>query len=462
MNILPCFSNKAFNLDFQSTTIYIIFKDPIINFTVFLHYLGIKLIYLSLNTIFVIVKVHFMRNNEFDNLNFDELINDLIRPKFSLKDIYMKRLEELKMSTTTSLDILQIQHRTLHGILDGTQKKVDFTALLNLSNFLKLSKEEVFSLYIDELKRNYTYEPTINPEKITFIKQYFDLIALKKDGVIDDINDFEEIETKLCSVLGISTIFEYSPPKKEAAFSSGKTNPKNELTRDLWIQRAKRTFDEINNPNDYQRNELIQFFPDIRWHSTNVEKGLDYVIKSLYKIGITVIYQPSLSSLHLRGATLSVNKKPCIVITDYVGFYATLWFALIHELFHVIFDWEEIQSKRYHISDDDSEDLGILEKENEANQFAREYLFAKKKSKEIKARIYEPDFITNYAKIHNVHPSLIYTFNAYDSSKNKNFWALARKKNPNLKSLLTVFKYNWNKPKPVIDLVKTLRLKYYN
>ncbi len=123
MNILPYFSNKAFNLDFQSTTIYISFKDPIINFTVFLHYSGINLIYLSLNTIFVIVKIHFMRNNEFDNLNFDELINDLIRPKFSLKDIYMKRLEELKMSTTTSLDILQIQHRTLHGILDGTQKK---------------------------------------------------------------------------------------------------------------------------------------------------------------------------------------------------------------------------------------------------------------------------------------------------------------------------------------------------
>src|SRR5258705_117269 len=100
---------------------------------------------------------------------------------------------------------------------------------------------------------------------------------------------------------------------------------KTSLSRDFWLTTAKSLAAKIDNPYHYDRQNLVAFFPQIRWYSTNEEFGLANVIKELFKIGITVIFQPRLSTLHLRGATFSVNNKPVIVLTDYKGFYATLW-----------------------------------------------------------------------------------------------------------------------------------------
>jgi len=65
----------------------------------------------------------------------------------------------------------------------------------------------------------------------------------------------------------------------------------------------------------------------------------------LFNIGITIVFQPSLPKTQIRGATFLINDKPCIVITDFNKNYATIWFALIHELHHVLFDLETIDKK---------------------------------------------------------------------------------------------------------------------
>lgn len=58
-----------------------------------------------------------------DEPNIENLLEELLQPKFNLKDLYNKRLDELNLTATASLELLQIQHRTLYGILEGTQKK---------------------------------------------------------------------------------------------------------------------------------------------------------------------------------------------------------------------------------------------------------------------------------------------------------------------------------------------------
>jgi len=399
-----------------------------------------------------------------DKDEIDDLLRGIIKPTKTLREMFELRLEELSMSfTSAASDIINIQFRTLNGILDGTQKTVDFTNFLKLSDFLQKPAEEVFNLYVDQLQKNFDLTPKASPETIKFIKENFDLASLKKVGFINDISDFEEIETKLVALLGLKTIFEYRRPSGGAAFSAGKIEPKNDLTRSLWIRFAINFFEEIDNPHAFDRQALIDYFPEIRWHSTNVELGLTNVIRALYKFGVTVVYLSPLSSLHLRGATLAVNDKPCVVLTNYRGFYATLWFALIHELFHILFDWQEIKSNKYHISNETNEQLSIIEKENEADRFAREYLFSVEKTKAIKPFIYDPYFIEDFAKKNHVHPSLIYAFNAWDSAKrSKSAWAKATKENPDIKNLLAPLEIEWSKPKPIKEHVNSIKRKYYN
>jgi HTH-type transcriptional regulator/antitoxin HigA len=399
--------------------------------------------------------------------SFDDLMGSLFNPKEfdrkeDLKEIFETRLQELDIPATSVLDILNIQHRTLYGILNGTQKTVDFTSIIKIADFLQRPKEEIVKLYLDALENNFSIKSVIAPQKIKFIKENFDLAVLKKAGFINNINDYSEIESKINTYFGLASILDYTRPPMDVAFSAGIIKPKNELSRSTWIKSALETFTGINNSYDYQKQSLIDFFPSIRWHSINVELGLINIIKALYKIGITVIYQSPLPSLHLRGATFAVNNKPCIVLTDYKGFYPTLWFALIHELFHVLFDWDEILSNSYHISDENSEQLTIREREEEANNFARKYLFSVEKANKIGPYLNDSIYVKEFALNNHVHESFIYVFNAYDSN-NRMAWARAREKNPEkVKDLIKTIENPWNNSRPISTFVNSMKNKFYN
>lgn len=406
-----------------------------------------------------------MSNDEqfyIDNL-LDELFDNNELLDNSLKGLFDRRLSQLGISQTTSLKILSIESRTLKGILDGTLKLVDFTALIKLSNFLQVPQKKIISLFLSELEKNFPESFPFPSNKIEFINKNFDLASLKKSGIINSITDYYEIDTKLSSFLGIKNIFEYQPSIANVAFSSGAIKPKNNLNRSVWLKRAKDIIHELDNPYHYDRDRLIDFFGEIRWHSTNVELGLTNVSQALYNMGVTVIFQTSLPTIHLRGATVAINDKPAIILTNYRGFYPTLWFTLIHELFHVLFDWEEIKKNKEHISEESTDVLSDLERENEADEFACDYLFSKDKIHQSSAFINNSALVNEYAKNNHVHPSFVYLFHAKDKGeKNRFAWNLVHKYNPDITPIIKTFD-NWieENPKTISEVVKHLKTNIY-
>jgi HTH-type transcriptional regulator/antitoxin HigA len=382
----------------------------------------------------------------------------------TLRELFEKRAAQLNVSASTAaLEILNIEWRALNGILDGTQKRVDFTSLSKLARFLNLSYAQVIELYLYNLEGNYKQEIGLT-DKGKFILDNFDLANLKKAKIIGSINDFDQIEQELVSFLGLKNILDYSREKIDAAFSSGIIEPKNTLTRDLWIWHASKQFELYENPFEYDQQALIDYLPKIRWHSMNVQKGLYEVIRSLYCLGVTVIFQPYMPTLHLRGATFAVHDKPCIVITDYKGYYPTLWFALIHELFHVLFDWTEIRVNKYHLSDEEVDVYTVKKREEEANKFARKFLFSDEKMESVRMNLNDDFFISAVAKKHQVHPSIIYVFNAFDRGKEDlKAWPRAIKKIPSIReSLVPLYYYEWEERKPVEEVAKIRKRTIFN
>ncbi len=408
-----------------------------------------------------------MSENNHNKFDPEQLLKSLlpshqIERRETLKEIFERRLKVLGITMSTAISYLEMEFRTLNGMLDGTLKRVDVTNLLKIATFLQLSNERVIQLYLESIENTFPDSNSFSPQKIQFIQNNFDLIALRNAGFINSITDFPKIEQAILSYFNLKTIFEYKRPSVDVAFSAGKIKPKNELMRSFWIKSAKDIFEEIGNPNEYNRQALIDFFPEIRWHSTSVELGLRSVMKALYKMGVTVIYQPTLPSLHLRGATFSVSNKPCIVFTNYKGFYPTIWFALIHELFHVLFDWPEISSNEFHLSDDKPEQLSVKEKEDEANTFAREYLFSKEKSAQIRPHLHNQMDVEEFAMNNQVHSSFIWVFDAFDmGNSNRMAWSRARKKSPPIDSLLDPLSNAWASPKPIPDFVKSIEYLLY-
>ncbi len=364
-----------------------------------------------------------MNKNNFNDDEISRLINQAINNGPNpLRAKFQQRLSELDISFNQARENLEISYRALNGILDGTLEQIDFLSLLKIAQFLEIQYDEITKLYADVVSSKHKVHLQ-QAEKRTFILNNFDLAGLKNIGIIDSIRDFDHIEQKLKEILGLNSIMDYNDDDFEVVFSSETKVPKDLRSRKYFIRKARKIFKVIENPNSYQKEALIDYFPKIRWQSIDIQNGLVSVIKLLYKLGITVIFQPSIPGLQMRGATFSVNDKPCIVLTDFKGYYPTLWFALIHELFHVIFDWSDILQKKYHLSLNEEDVEVVRQKEHEADEFAREYMFPKKKMEEVSNRILDRLYVRGYAIENHVHPSIVYANYAYDNTTTTvNYW----------------------------------------
>lgn len=369
-----------------------------------------------------------IENIDLSNLmrSYDDKIDKSLEQLFGLK------IKELNTNQTNALETMGIASRALSSILKGTSSRVDLLSLIKLSKFLEINQNDAIRLYLNSL--NKTDHRQLNEiDRRKFIMKNFDLKELRKEGIIENISDFDAIESRLITLFNYNSIYDYRKGVLNPAFSTSKLYKKNPMV-DYWIEYSREIFVKINNTNNYNRDSLIQFFPTIRWHTQDCHRGLWEVIRKLHKIGVSVVYLPKFKKLHIRGATFSVNKKPCIVLTDYKGYYPTLWFSLLHELHHVLFDWEIIRINSFHISD--KIDL-YTEKEIEekANQFARDYLFSEDKMNKIIPHLNNFDLVKEYTKHNDVHSSFPYIFHAYDRNSKGN-WSWINKYMPQINDTL--------------------------
>jgi hypothetical protein len=370
---------------------------------------------------------------------------------YRLDEIFGKQLVKLGITKHQASKILDIDPKTLDSVILGEAKKIDFITIQKLSYFLDISADTLISTYMD-LVNNTHDESIMQAKKRSFLITHFNLPSLKKIGFIDSINDFEEIEKRVNTFFGYNDVFEHKNHKLNAAFSSTnrQTNSENLM---FWYAAARQSLAKTPNPFKYDREKLKSYFPEIRWHSMNVQRGLVSVANSLYKLGVTLIIIPKFTpDFHFRGATLDYNGTPCIVLTKYTKFYATMWFALIHELFHVLYDWDKIMGTGYHLSEEDrSEDPN----EKDADKFARQYLFPDEKMNMVKNRIHDAGFIVEYAERNHVHPSLIYTFYCWDFGGDRTYAQFYKYMTPDFSTVLTSFHdYDFAKFVPISEVSK--------
>lgn len=347
----------------------------------------------------------------------------------SLHEIYEARREELNLSDTQIAGVLQVEYNTLKNIVTNKQQKVDYVLLVKLSRFLNIQIDELVKLYHKDNTELVSELGSVI--KYTYLVENFDLKTLKSIGFISSVSDFAKAEGRIKQFFGLERLSDYEYLTVGVMFSKSKRTPHQRM-RAFWIRSAYSLFQKIDNPNEYDREKLKKLIPKIRPYTQNVEKGFITVVQALFNIGVTVIYQPYLSGTQVRGGTFCVNDKPCIVITDYQKSYPTMWFALLHELSHALFDLETIQDSRYHLSGDDEPDVFLLD-EDKANNFAREFLFSKEKSKYIQPYINNHHLVKRYAEENEIHPSIIYRFYQWDKDvKGQNFWGAYRKYFPNV------------------------------
>ena len=323
--------------------------------------------------------------------------------------------EELGISSDRQLStMLGIKIDTLNRILSGENQKVDLISIIKISSFLELNIEDTVKVYISSLKPDAVAEIE-ETRKANFIVKNFDLDGLKKIGFIKTKTDFKYIEKRILDFFDIKSIFDYNDYVAYPLFSKSKRSG-NDLMNTFWIKSAYSQLEKINNPNDFNYDDFKKLITKIRPYTRLESVGFQTVVRALYVVGVTVIVQKDVSKTAVKGATFIVNGKPCIIITDYYNRYDMVWFTLFHEVCHILYDLDELEANKYHLSGES--DLLLLN-EDRANMFAREMLFSEEKLNYISSSINTPSLVSMYAEEHSIHPSIIYGFYLHSLTKDE-------------------------------------------
>ncbi len=372
----------------------------------------------------------------------------------SVRELYQKRKDEWGLTDYQIQNLLGMDKNVLNPIIDGSAKFINVVSVIKLSHFLGVSVNDLIKIYVPEMRAEQIGDIQ-RAREAGYIVENFDTVTLTKIKFFKKKSSSKDMSQRIKDFFGFNTIYDYSETLVFPVFSKTKRNSNN-LIRNFWVQSALTQFQQINNPNKYDRTSLIDLMPKIRPFTRDIENGLVQVAKALYKVGVTVIFQPSIEKLQIRGATFSCNKKPCIVLSDLQKNYPTLWFTLLHELHHVLYDFDEINKRVFHLSSGEG-DIFLMNEER-ADNFATEYLLSEARLRYAIGYINSKKIIEQLAREWCVHSSIIYSIYCYKTNE----WPKYQKYIPKMDDALSLLNTHPFEKETLLESVLQIKNLIYN
>ncbi len=347
------------------------------------------------------------------------------------------KLDELGITKNYLCKATGVDNKSLTRILNGEAKKVDVVTILKLGDFLGIDYRDVLQHYLAELEVE-GIRQIESARKAGFLIRNFDLDGLKQIGFITHKGDFDAIEKKILKFFRFQSLREYEQGRLVFGqlFSRTHRNASEKMLQ-LWCTTAIGELKEIQNPYIFDLHQVKQVITRLSILTSDEVNGLLSAVKTLFRAGVTVLVNPYIGKTQIRGATFIVDGKPCIVLQDFRKAYDTIWFALAHELCHVVKDLELINHLKYHVSiEKGNNDLFVDETiEQRANDFAGELLLPDKKMKFIAGYIDIPGMVKKCARKWQVSESIIYGQYAH-RYKQKFYYSKAKKADVAIQQLL--------------------------
>lgn len=396
-----------------------------------------------------------------ENFDINTLLNasfDEAQKKVDLHVLFEKRLEEYGMTVNQATEILDIERKSLLSILSGEARQPNLINVLKLAQFLDISLNSMLtSILARQHPANIAQLQTAN--RASFIAKNFDVDKLARERFIKSKVNSDHIINRIITFFGFENLYDFEnfEHRVNTILFSQTNRTFSDKMRSFAIKSAYRLFELIDNPNEYNREAVKELIPKIKPYCRDVENGLYIVCRALYNHGVTVTFQNHLTTSQYRGATFVVHDKPCIVLTDLHNLYPSIWFALLHELYHVLFNYEDIKKTVYHLS---GQPEIFLVNENLADEFAGDFFFTEEMYQYIKPMIHNEYLVDSLAKTNNIHRSFVYRgFQHYvNKIDGKDYWKAFHKYFPDLRPAVSKLNpLSWSDDSNLTDLSITLK-----
>lgn len=314
------------------------------------------------------------------------------------REIYNELLTDIKNSLNnldfTNYEIanaLGITNNYLSNILNGS-KEINIDLILKISRLLNVESKVFASKYID-----YLITKSLNNDdvKVNSLNEYKDF-----KNELPSLKEFEKlnvltgsIEDKLAKTKRIFNVADYkefkhkllNSPKRLGYFKkSDKVNVDFDNLY-AWENLCRYKASEII-VEEYRgiSDELIRNLKKIIYKNENL---IDSIQNELSKNGIIFFVQEKLSKCPVDGYSFKLKESPVIVVTLRMKRLDNFAFSLFHEIGHVKLHSNMLDLGFIDIFGEKNEN----EIENEANDFAAEYLYGR----ELNKKIFDLEFIND-------------------------------------------------------------------
>jgi HTH-type transcriptional regulator / antitoxin HigA len=179
----------------------------------------------------------------------------------------------------------------------------------------------------------------------------------------------------------------------------------------IWLNLAREEVDiqnrDLSNKN-YDRANLIKSLDKFKKIALNNDyiNSLQSVRKLLNRLGVYLVFCDAVVNSKVRGALTTYKKNPAIYLSGRFKTHDHVWFALMHEIGHLILHYEpNIQIVTL---ESELDIYDISPKEEEANAFARDFFIDQTTYKQFtELEIFNQKSIEEYARSQNILPGLV-------------------------------------------------------
>lgn len=209
------------------------------------------------------------------NTHRDELENVT-----SLREALSTFMQETGITKTKVAELLGLKtYKNVTDILDG-KEEMTLKCAISIANLIGMPQEKLLDSANKEIKAS-----DIDGIKYaSFLYSNFDCKVLKSLKLFGSNDTDEQMCKRLSEYFGYHSIFEYKVPisPKSALFSKRKVSAqekRDRLMMNFWLTTAQRSFVEMNNPNEYDRELLKDFvLKRIKQYTSDVNSGFSIAI----------------------------------------------------------------------------------------------------------------------------------------------------------------------------------------
>lgn len=293
--------------------------------------------------------------------------------------IIKEYLDEIHMNQKEASERLDVSQKHFSNLINGKTRLTEEVALKLEYIFTDIPASYWLNYetkYQEKKKREELLLEAYDTDKLKVYSKRF-----KFDEVFSGMDwDLRKQAHEMLKILKISRFENFEKIYYDSDFKFAEKNDETESII-IWLNLTKELVEIQNDGLDdieYKQYKLVGAMDKFKYHALDedYETSIKNVRKLLNELGVYLVVCDALENSNVQSALTQYKNHPAILLTRRFITHDQIWFALMHEVGHLVKHYGSVDNIFITLEDELNEMGDVSIKEKEANNFARDFFIS--------------------------------------------------------------------------------------